>query len=127
MLSLACTLLAGLQDDVRKELAVKARLLQSGLMGVVEGGEGGEGAVVGLSTLLFLLCHGRTSFRRSSTRRSRDFFPSGRPLVIAFSCQAEDNVRVWTELEAERRWTASFKERMDVESCCFICDLAGRP
>ena len=34
MLSLACTLLAGLQDDVRQELAVKARLLQSGLMGV---------------------------------------------------------------------------------------------
>ena len=31
---LACTLLAGLQDDVRKELAEKARLLQSGLMGV---------------------------------------------------------------------------------------------
>ena len=86
---------------MRKELAVKARLffaervdevclhLTAGRFdqeagGGVEGGEGGEG-VVGLSTLLFLLCHGRTNFRRSS-----------------FSCQAEDNIRVWTELEAER-------------------------
>ena len=118
---------------MRKELAAKARPfaervdevclhLTAGRFdqeagGGVEGGEGGEG-VVGLSTLL-LLCHGRTNFRRSSRRRSGDF-------LFAFSCQAEDNVRVWTELEAERRWTASFKERMDVESCCFICDLAGQ-
>ncbi|CAJ1440855.1 unnamed protein product [Effrenium voratum] len=31
-----------------------------------------------------------------------------------FQEKAEDNVRVWTELEAERRWTASFKADHEV-------------
>ena len=123
MLSLACTLLAAGRraqgagregktfaervDEVCLHLTAGRFDQEAG--GGVEGGEGGEGAVVGLSTLLFLLCHGRTNFRRSSRRRSGDFLLSG---PFAFSCQAEDNVRVWTELEAERRWTALFKERM---------------
>ena len=59
--------------------------------------------MVGLFTLLFLLCHGRTSFRRSSTRRSGDF---SRPKVIAL-LPGGDSVRNFTGLEAERKWTAS--------------------
>ena len=133
VLSLACTLLAagrraqgaGGEGKIFAErvdevcLHLTAGRFDQEAGGGAEGGEGGEGAVAGLSTLLFLLCHGRTNFRRSSRRRSGDFLLSG---PFAFSCQVEDNIR----LEAERRWTASFKERMDVESCCFICDLAGR-
>ena len=107
VLSLACTLLAAGRraqgagregktfaervDEVCLHLTAGRFDQEAG--GGVEGGEGGEG-VVGLSTLLFLLCHGR----RSSRRRSGDFLLSG---PFAFSCQAEDNVRVWAELEVD--------------------------
>ena len=117
---------------MRKELAVKARFLRSGLMrfaymtagrfdqeagGGAEGGEGGEGAVAGLSTLLFLLCHGRMPLRSNSTRRSGGggffFF-----CMHFLFCQVQENTRFCTELAAERRWTASYQERVGAD--CFF-------
>ena len=75
--------------------------------GGAEGGEVGEGAVAGLSTLLFLLC-GRMPLRSDSTRRSggASFF-----CMHFLFCQVQENTRFCTELAAERRWTASCQER----------------
>ena len=121
VLSLACTLLAagrraqgaGGEGEVFAErvdevcLHLTAGRSDQEAGGGAEGGEVGEGAVAGLSTLLFLLC-GRMPLKSDSTRRSggASFF-----CMQFLFCQVQENTRFCTELAAERRWTASYQER----------------
>ena len=54
-----------------------------------------------LWSVCLLSCSCSATAGRISEEVLGDFLLSG---PFAFSCEAEDNVRVWTELEAERRW-----------------------